>query len=572
MADDTPNGERGSVFVPQMRLDELLSELQVRINAVMLVRDRVRSLLDAVVSIGSGLDLESTLRRIVSTAMDLVDARYGAMGVIGPGGELEQFIPLGMSDEEIAAVEHWPEGRGLLGILIKEPKTLRLSCISEHPESAGFPPGHPPMRTFLGVPIRVRNEVFGNLYLTEKRNNAVFDEEDEAIVTALATAAGIAIENARLYEETRRRETWLDASDEITTRLLSGTAPREVLHLVAKKARHMADADLVAIATPDRDEEELVVRIADGPDASVVRGRSTSVEGSLTGRAFRGADPIITELARESATSPTLLHGLDIGPVVLVPFGAPDSRRGVLILGKRAGRLPFPMPTVQMLHAFAGHAAVTLELAEARRHAERLIVLEDRDRIAKDLHDVVIQRLFAIAMSLMSSVRRIEDDTVAQRIQQAVDDLDDTIRQIRSTIFALQHNTEGGPAWLRSRILDVVGAATESLGFSPGVRLDGPIDSAVPDSIAEHVLAVLREALSNVARHARASQADIVVQVDSHVTLTVTDDGVGLPEQGRRSGLRNLAERAESLGGSFEAARRPEGGTMLRWQVPLPRE
>lgn len=172
MADDTPNGERGSVFVPQMRLDELLSELQVRINAVMLVRDRVRSLLDAVVSIGSGLDLESTLRRIVSTAMDLVDARYGAMGVIGPGGELEQFIPLGMSDEEIAAVEHWPEGRGLLGILIKEPKTLRLSCISEHPESAGFPPGHPPMRTFLGVPIRVRNEVFGNLYLTEKRNNA----------------------------------------------------------------------------------------------------------------------------------------------------------------------------------------------------------------------------------------------------------------------------------------------------------------------------------------------------------------------------------------------------------------
>ena len=359
MADDTPNGERGSVFVPQMRLDELLSELQVRINAVMLVRDRVRSLLDAVVSIGSGLDLESTLRRIVSTAMDLVDARYGAMGVIGPGGELEQFIPLGMSDEEIAAVEHWPEGRGLLGILIKEPKTLRLSCISEHPESAGFPPGHPPMRTFLGVPIRVRNEVFGNLYLTEKRNNAVFDEEDEAIVTALATAAGIAIENARLYEETRRRETWLDASDEITTRLLSGTAPREVLHLVAKKARHMADADLVAIATPDRDEEELVVRIADGPDASVVRGRSTPVEGSLTGRAFRGADPIITELARESATSPTLLHGLDIGPVVLVPFGAPDSRRGVLILGN-VPDASFPMPTVQMLHAFAGHAAVTL--------------------------------------------------------------------------------------------------------------------------------------------------------------------------------------------------------------------
>ncbi|GAA3973941.1 GAF domain-containing protein [Thermobifida alba] len=572
MADDTPNGGRDSVFVPHMRLDELLSELQVRINAVMLTRDRVRSLLDAVVSVGTGLDLETTLRRIVSTAMDLVDARYGAMGVIGAEGRLERFIPLGMDDEEIAAVEHWPEGRGLLGLLIKEPQALRLSRIADHPESAGFPEGHPPMRTFLGVPIRVRDEVFGNLYLTEKANRGVFDEEDEAIVTALATAAGIAIENARLYEETRRREIWLDASDEITTRLLSGTAPREVLHLVAEKARRMADADIVAIATPDSDGAELVVRVADGPDASLVRGRSASMDGSLTGRAFRGADPIITDLVREPLEPAHLLDGLDIGPVMLVPLGAPDSRRGVLILGNRAGRLPFPVPTVHMLHAFAGHAAVTLELAEARRDAERLIVLEDRDRIAKDLHDVVIQRLFAIAMSLMSSVRRIEDAGAAQRVRQAVDDLDDTIRQIRSTIFALQHNVDSGRAWLRNQILDVVDAATESLGFSAGLRLDGPIDSAVPDPVAEHVLAVLSEALSNIARHARASRADITVHVDSQVTLTVVDDGVGLPAQGRRSGLRNLAERAEALGGSFEAVRRAEGGTLLRWQVPLPRE
>ncbi|KUP95345.1 sensor histidine kinase [Thermobifida cellulosilytica] len=570
MADDTPNGAHDSMFLPQMRLDELLSELQVRINAVLLTRDRVRSLLDAVVSIGTGLDLESTLRRIVSTAMDLVDARYGAMGVIGPEGRLERFIPLGMGDEEIAAVEHWPEGRGLLGLLTKEPQALRLADLSQHPESAGFPEGHPPMRSFLGVPIRVREEVFGNLYLTEKANRTAFDEEDEAIVTALATAAGIAIENARLYEETRRRETWLVASDEITTRLLSGAAPHEVLHLVAERARSMADADIVAIATPDRDGQALVVRVADGPDASRIRGRSTAMEGSLSGRAFRGADPVITDLSRESEEPAHLLDGLDIGPVLLLPLGAPDSRRGVLILGNRIGRLPFPVETVHMLHAFAGHAAVTLELAEARRDAERLIVLEDRDRIAKDLHDIVIQRLFAIAMSLMSSVRRIEDEGAAQRVRRAVDDLDDTIRQIRSTIFALQHSADNGRTWLRNQILDVVNAATESLGFSAGLRLDGPIDSAVPDSVAEHVLAVLREALSNIARHAHASRADITVHVDSQVTLTVTDDGVGLPEQGRRSGLRNLAERAEALGGSFEALRRPEGGTQLRWQVPLP--
>ncbi|MEY9214524.1 GAF domain-containing protein [Thermobifida halotolerans] len=572
MADGTPSGERDSVFVPHMRLDELLSELQTRINAVMLTRDRVRSLLDAVVSIGTGLDLESTLRRIVSTAMDLVDARYGAMGIIGAEGNLQQFIPLGLDDSEIARIEHWPEGRGVLGLLIKEPQALRLAHIGDHPESAGFPEGHPPMRTFLGVPIRVRDEVFGNLYLTEKAGDSVFDEEDEAIVTALATAAGIAIENARLYEETRRRETWLDASDEITTRLLSGTAPREVLHLVARKARRMADADLVAIAVPDQGGEELVVQVADGPDAVGVQGRAAPLDGTLTGRAFRGADPIITDLARDSDDPSLLLEGLDIGPVMLVPLGAPDSRRGVLLLGNRTGRPPFTVPTVHMLHAFAGHAAVTLELAEARRDAERLIVLEDRDRIAKDLHDVVIQRLFAIAMSLMSSIRRIEDPGASQRVRQAVDDLDDTIRQIRSTIFALQHTSDGGRTWLRNQILDVVNAATESLGFSAGLRLDGPIDSAVPDSVSEHVLAVLREALSNIARHARASRADITVCVGSGVTLTVTDDGVGLPERGRRSGLRNLAGRAEALGGSFEAVRRPEGGTLLRWQVPLPRE
>ncbi|TDQ52292.1 sensor histidine kinase [Actinorugispora endophytica] len=572
MADDTPSGERDSVFVPHMRLDELLSELQSRVNTVMLTRDRTHSLLDAVVSIGTGLDLASTLRRIVGTAMNLVEARYGAMGVIGPDGKLEQFIPLGLDDDEITAIEHWPEGRGILGLLTKEPQTLRLDRLSDHPESRGFPAGHPPMRTFLGVPVRVRDEVFGNLYLTEKADGAFFDEDDQAIVTALATAAGVAIENARLYEETRRRETWLDASDEVTTRLLSGADPSEVLRLIARRARRMSDADLVAIATPEASGGPLVVRVSDGVDAPLVEGRSSKVNGTLTGRAFLGAEPVIADLAQEGDVPAVLFKGLGIGPVMLVPLGGPNDRRGVLALGNRAGRPPFTAPVVHMLHAFAGHAAVTLELAEARRDTERLIVLEDRDRIAKDLHDVIIQRLFAIAMSLMSSIRRIENPEPAQRVQQAVDDLDDTIRQIRSTIFALQHvSTEERP-WLRNQILDVVNAATGSLGFSAGLRLDGPIDSAVPDSVSEHVLAVLREALSNVARHARASRTDITVHVDSDVTLTVRDDGVGLAEQGRRSGLRNLADRAAALGGSFEAAPAPGGGTLLRWQVPLPED
>ncbi|MFD0889716.1 GAF domain-containing protein, partial [Streptosporangium algeriense] len=231
-------------LLPHLRLDELLTELQSRLEAVLATRDRVHALLDAVVSVGSDLDLETVLRRIVETATHLVEASYGALGAIGEQNTLVQFIPIGLSEEEIARIEHWPHGLGLLGLLIKEPRPLRLAHISDHPESYGFPPGHPPMGSFLGVPIRVREEVFGNLYLTEKRGGGAFDEEDEAIVVALATAAGVAIENARLYEESRRREVWLQASSEVTTSLLSGADPQRVLTLIARRARQMAGADV----------------------------------------------------------------------------------------------------------------------------------------------------------------------------------------------------------------------------------------------------------------------------------------------------------------------------------------
>ncbi|MBB5431158.1 signal transduction histidine kinase [Nocardiopsis composta] len=551
-----------------MRLDELLAELHSRIDAVMRVRDRVHSLLEAVVSIGTGLDLETMLRRIVEAAMSLVGARYGALGVIDDQGGLERFVPVGLSEEEIAAIEHWPKGRGLLGLLIKDPHPLRLAVLAEHPESHGFPRGHPPMRSFLGVPIRVRHEVFGNLYLTEKAGGGVFDEDDEAIVTALATAAGVAVENARLYEETHRREKWLDASDEITTRLLTGTDTGEVLHLIAQKARRMSEADIAAIATPDGGTR-LTVRAADGSGAGDVEGRSVPMEGSLTGQVFHDGEPLVTDIARPGSEPAPLLDDLGVGPSLLVPLGTRGTARGVLLLGRRAGAAPFAPSTLHLLHAFTGHAAVALELADARAAAERLVVLEDRDRIAKDLHDVVIQRLFAVAMSLMGSVRRIEPPDQSHRVQQAVDDLDDTIRQIRSTIFALQNLGAGERPWLRNRILDVVNDATGTLGFAAGLRLEGPLDSGVPDGIAEHVLAVLQEALSNAARHAGASRVDVRVAVDGEVAVEVEDDGVGIPGDVRRSGLRNLADRASMLGGTFEAAPRPQGGTRLRWSVPL---
>ncbi|MFF0309959.1 GAF domain-containing protein [Streptosporangium sp. NPDC004379] len=564
-------------LMPNMRLDELLAELQVRLEAVLATRDRVHALLEAVVSVGSDLDLETVLRRIVETATTLVDAGYGALGVIGEESTLVQFVPVGLSEEEIARIEHWPHGLGLLGLLIKEPQTLRMADLSRHPESYGFPPGHPPMGSFLGVPVRVREEVFGNLYLTEKRGGGEFDEEDEAIVVALATAAGVAIENARLYEETRRREVWLQASSDVTTALLSGAEPTEVLTLVARRAREMAGADVVAVLLPGPSGETLRWEISDGAPGVRPAGAELPVSGTLAGRAFLSGEPVTASerdadddsFIADAAAGFTLGGETPIGPVAAVPLGRAGAVRGVLKLGKRTGRIPFSTGELHTLRSFAGQAALALELAEARRDAERLGLLEDRDRIAKDLHDVVIQRLFAVAMTLMSIVRLVEHPEAASRLRHGIDELDETIRQIRSTIFALQAPRDTAPG-LRAQVVELVEGARGHLGFMPGLRLEGRLDSGVPAPVAEQLTAVLREALSNVVRHARASRADVLVEAAGDgLLLSVRDDGVGLSGEGRRSGLRNMEDRARQLGGSFEAGAAPGGGTLLTWRVPL---
>nr|WP_281427481.1 GAF domain-containing protein [Nonomuraea ceibae] len=556
--------------MPQMRLDELLAELQTRLNAVLSTRDRVHALLEAVVSVGSDLDLETVLRRIVETATKLVDASYGALGVVGEESTLLQFIPVGLSEEEIARIEHWPHGLGLLGLLIKDARPLRMGKISDHPESYGFPPGHPPMGTFLGVPVRVRDEVFGNLYLTEKRGGGEFDEEDEAVVIALATAAGVAVENARLYEESRRRETWLQASAEVTTSLLSGADPRQVLTTMAARAREMCDADLVQVLLPGPSEDSLKVDVIEGEGADELLDAEFEISATLAGEAFTRGEPVAEKNLQQAPYPESPLRRLGYGPGLMVPLGAATSTRGVLALAKRSGRLPFSDADRQMLQSFAGQAAIALELAEARRDAERLGLLEDRDRIAKDLHDLVIQRLFATAMTLMSTVRLVERPEAGKRLQHAIDELDETIRQIRSSIFALQGTREDSAPSLRAKIVDLVEGAGGHLGFMPGLRMEGQIDTVVPEPVAEHLLAVLREALSNVVRHSHATRAEVTVEVaDAHLTLTVTDNGVGVGESGRRSGLRNIEERAVQLGGTAEMDSMDSGGTRLRWHVSL---
>ncbi|MFI2721943.1 GAF domain-containing protein [Streptomyces collinus] len=560
------------VRLPQLRLDELLEELQARLDAARGTRDRVHSLLEAVLSVGRELDLEQALRSIVEAAAVLVDAEYAALGVIGPDGKrLSDFLTVGVSEDQVVQIGNYPEGHGILGELIRHPEPLRLTKLSEHPASYGFPPHHPPMNTFLGVPIRVRDQVFGNLYLTEKRDGQQFDDEDESVLSTLAVAAGVAIDNARLYEESRLRERWLRASAEITHSLMSGGERGEVLALIAERAREITGAALAVVALPMADTDSLTVELAIGQKAEAHRGLVLPVSGSLIGQAFFDAVPVSTpDISRDErvATGPQRFTGL--GPAVAVPIGSGDGLRGVVLLVREAGRKVFAEQETEPLQGFAAQAAVAMELAERRSDAEQIAVLEDRDRIARDLHDLAIQRLFATGMTLQSAGRFIEHAGASERVARAVDDLDETIKIIRSTIFGLRSRDEAAGPGLRARAIRVVGEAAPAMGFAPSVRMEGLLDTHVPKEIADHVVAVLSESLTNIARHARASRAEVVLETDGReVRLTVSDDGVGIPAEGRRSGLRNMTERARQLGGDLEWTSPAAGGTTLVWWAPV---
>jgi signal transduction histidine kinase len=570
-AGDAMQAREPHPLVPQLRLDDLLSELQVRLQNILDTRDRTHALLEAVVAVASQLDLEVVLRQIVEAAVALVDARYGALGVIGEGGTLAEFVPVGLEEPQIAQIHHWPEGRGLLGELIKHPQTLRLPDLAADKRSSGFPAGHPPMTTFLGAPVRIRDEIYGNLYLTEKRNGTEFDEDDEALVVALAAAAGVAIENARLYAEARRQQQWLRANAEVTQRLLSGEQTQDVLAMVTGQALELSGADLVVLALPAGGAGYLIIEHAVGVGAGEALGLMLPLEGSASGTVMASGRPLaIEDFSSDARVAPVTREQLRLGPAVLVPLGAPGNVRGVLTAGRGRGALPLSPPAVEMLITFAAQAGIGLELAEHRRDVQRMALFEDRDRIARDLHDLVIQRLFATGMSLQGSAGLITDAGAADRVRRAVDALDETIRDIRSAIFTLQSRPQSDSAGVRTRILTVIEEMTPLLGLVPVVRMEERLDALVPGEIAGHMLAALREALSNAARHAGAGRVSVAVTAGSELKLVVTDDGDGMEETGRRSGLGNLADRAAELGGTLRLEAAEGGGTKLEWQVPLP--
>ena len=551
----------------QLRLRELLAEVQDRVDHIIERRDRLDGLVEAMLMVTAGLDLDRTLQTIVETATKLVDARYGALGIRGEGHQIVDFVLAGMGEAELAEIGRAPQGIGVLGVLLDDPKSIRLDEISNHPASVGFPPNHPPMHTFLGVPIRIREEIYGNLYLTEKAGGRPFSDDDEVLVEALAAAAGIAIDNARLYEQSRAQQAWIEATRDIATQLLAGDEPIHVLRRIASDVLRLSQAEGAFIATAavtdteDQSAAQLVVVDAVGA-ARIPALAPTISADSVLGRAFAGQRPCRLAEIDDRAMIDQLMP--DTGPAMVIPARA--NVAGIVVLLRRRGAPEFSKDQVDMMAAFTDQAAVAWQLAVSQRRMHELEVISERDRIARDLHDHVIQRLFAVGLTLQGAIPRARAPEVQQRLADIVDELQNVIQEIRTTIFDL-HGGNSGTTRLRQRISDAVAAFSRD-GLRVGVHFVGPL-SVVDAVLADHAEAVVLEAVSNAVRHAGARTISVTIRVEDELTVEVADDGCGIPPDITPSGLTNLCDRAGQLGGTMSVTDAAGGGTLLRWSVPL---
>ncbi len=580
MRDDPTPEHRLLSDLSELRLDLLLRELVERAERVIETRSRLRGLLDAVVTVATDLSLPDVLRRIVESACSLVNARYGALGVLDESGqELGEFVTVGIEDDAREQIGNLPTGKGVLGLLIANPAPVRLEDIRAHPTSYGFPPDHPLMQSFLGVPIRVRDEVFGILYLAEKIDGPSFGEEDEDIVVALAAAAAVSIENARLYAQAMRRERWLRAMQELTRPLLAGPSDDTAFAVIARATRSASAASITAVAVPQPDGS-LRVQAADGPGTAdlvgrTVRADATGIDQVLANHVarvlFEVADPAVW-WSNGDGEPPTVAK--QQRAMLLAPVAVETDLMAVLIAGaEQPGS--FSEVDAEMAHMFALRAAFGLEFARSQRDRQRLAIYQDRDRIARDLHDLVIQRLFAVGLGLQGISRLVQGPEAARRLAEAVDDLDQTIRDIRRSIFSLQEVDPTASSSLRGEVLRAVQDSVTALGFEPQVNLSGPLDSLVPDAVRPDLLATLHEALSNIARHAEARSAMVEIGVTgdgASLHLLAQDDGRGIdPDSPPGRGLANMTSRSRRWGGGCKIEPLAGGGTRVRWSIPLDR-
>ena len=517
-----------------------------------LLTDNAQGLLDAVLAISSDLDLRSVLTRIVEAAASLTNAQYAALGVVGPDGDLSEFITTGLTPEQRNLIGDLPRGRGILGLLIDEPHTIRMAVLKDHPKSVGFPPNHPPMTTFLGVPVRIRGTIFGNLYLTDKRGGDAFNEQDELLVGALASAAGFVIENARAYGLSERRRQWLEASAALADALQPPIDLAGALHQITQAARKVSGATGAAVLSFRHESARTVSAAPEALDR--VNESLDSIQVLREAADLRDSQPVEVDAATMAA--------------VVIPLRAHLAGRAALVVLFERGMTPRDVEERELLTSFADQAALALDRAQAMADHEELAVISDRERIARDLHDVVIQRLFATGLQLQGvSMLAATNPELRDRLDQAVNDLDLTIRDIRGTIFELQRQHAGS---LRADVRALVAEYVPVLGYTPTVHTNGPLDTVVPLEVHDQLLPVLREALSNLARHAQAENATIDVRAQKGgLRLSVVDDGIGLFKDRAESGLRNARRRATTMGGSLELTALDPRGTSFVWWVPL---
>ncbi|WP_226346119.1 sensor histidine kinase [Agilicoccus flavus] len=562
---------RGLAQAGSLHLDDLLAEIGRRAEGATRTTERLASLLDAVVAISSALDLRVVLERIVASACTLADARYGALGVLdGAGIELAEFITVGLDPVERGRLVEPPRGHGILGLLIREPRPLRLADLRDHPASVGIPRGHPPMGPFIGSPIRVRDRVFGNLYLTRAPGAREFGDQDASMLEGLAAAAGIAVENAQMYRDAQMREQWAQVLGELTRTLLEGRHEHSVLARMVKHACDLGGADLGTLAIRE-DDGSLVVAAVGGPAArdSFV---GTPLEGIGFALILRSRVPVLVmgrtgdthrdDLVHELAAG----HGLEtLGSCAVVPITVGEVEVGVIALAWPFEDRHRAFETIDSLTRFADAMGLAIEASRAQRQRERAALLEERDRIARDMHDHVIQRLYATGLSLQVTSRGLEG-SARDRVEAAVSELDLAVKDLRHAIFELHSRLpEGG---LGPEIETLVAQAAQVCGFVPDVAFDGLL-SHVPVGMEQDVLAVVREGLSNIVRHARAGDAQILLSVHDDVLVVVQDDGVGIDDAADRRGLVNLQDRALAHGGAFSVTSRSPRGTMLRWRAPV---
>ncbi len=526
------------------------------------VERRLRELLHARASVISHLDLRGVLQAIVASAAELLDAPYAALSVLRTDGEVEDFFHVGISPDTAARLPHPPRPVGVLGAVLRADDVVSVADITKDPRSQGFPAHHPPMRSFAGVPIRVRDEAYGNLYVAHDAPGGFDDTALEAL-RSLAVTAGIAIDNAHKVEEVQRRAAWNQAAAHLTQTLLGG----QVVHaasLLAESVAALTEAPFVAVAESlDADTACLDVVVGDG--TAHLQGLVIDAAGTIVSEAL-AAEKV---LLRETGT----LVDVELGPSFAVPLTTPAGRPATLLVAREPGGRAFAASTVDLAQDLASRASIAFELARARADRERLALIEDRGRIARDLHDHVIQRLFGAGLSLQALSVGTVDDHVRQALPEQIDSLDQAIAEIRTAIFALRQRPQDQQS-LRHRIIDLVGEFEGLLVHTPRTMFAGTVDLTVRGALADDVVAVVREGLSNIVKHAHARHVRVMVAArDAQVTVEVTDDGVGAPaDPDRRSGIGNLAERARARGGAFTLTPGPAHGTVLTWTVPVTEE